>query len=127
MESTDIALCKELALYLYNIAPGQAQTILLIAALSPEGDVSQQEAYANDGQKEEQFFTTDEEMLALHKLLSSHQQFMVNNNQPAWTRCDFTVTVATGKFSMQLGYEDNLFKHESLRASVDRAPSPSRS
>lgn len=116
VESKDIEICKELALYLYNIAPGQPKTILLIAALSPEGDVGQQETYSNDGVKEEQFFTNDEDMMKMHELLSSHQRLMVSQNQPAWKRCDFTVTVATGKFSMRLGYEDNMFMGGSLRA-----------
>ncbi|WP_139178504.1 MULTISPECIES: hypothetical protein [unclassified Janthinobacterium] len=43
-----------------NIAPGlswpsQVKTILLIAALSPEGDVGQQESYSHHGVKEGQF------------------------------------------------------------------------
>ena len=114
MESKDIEICKELALYLYNIALGQPKTILLIAALSPEGDVGQQETYSNDGVKEEQFFTNDEDMMKMHELLSSHQRLMVSQNQPAWTSCDFTVMVATGKLPMQLEYEDNMFR-EALR------------
>ncbi|MCC7642728.1 MULTISPECIES: hypothetical protein [unclassified Janthinobacterium] len=116
MESKDIEICKELALYWYSIAPGKAKIILLIVALSPVGDVGQQESYLHDVVKEEQFFTRDEEMMNMYKLLSSHQPLMVSQSQPARKRCDFTVAVATGKFSMQLGYLDNMFSGESLRA-----------
>jgi hypothetical protein len=40
---------------------------------------------------------------------------MVSNNQPAWTRCDFTVNVDADKFSMELGYEGDIFRLGSLR------------
>lgn len=50
----------------------------------------------------------------MHELLSSNRRLMVSQNQPAWTSCDFTVMVATGKLPMQLEYEDNMFR-EALR------------
>jgi hypothetical protein len=39
MESKDIEISKEVGKYLYNIAPEDAKIILMIAVLSPEGDV----------------------------------------------------------------------------------------
>ncbi|MDN2696956.1 hypothetical protein O0882_11560 [Janthinobacterium sp. SUN073] len=39
----------------------------------------------------------------------------LDNNQPAWTRCEFTVNIDTSKFSMELGYEENAFREGSLR------------
>ncbi|PJJ17438.1 hypothetical protein SAMN05216517_1206 [Janthinobacterium sp. OK676] len=53
----------------------------------------------------------------MHELLSSNRRLMVSQNQPAWTSCDFTVTVATGIFPMQLEYEDNMFRESVARMS----------
>lgn len=115
MESKDIGLSKEIGKYLYSIAPGDAKIILMIVALSPEGDVGRFEFYSNNGVAESNFSICDTDTAKLLDLVGEHQQFMVSNNQPAWTRCDFTVNVDADKFSMEVGYEGNLFKEGSLR------------
>ena len=115
MESKDIELTNEIGQCLYKIAPADAKIILMIAALSPEGDVSQFEFYSNNGVNESEFSIGDSDTMKLHYLATAHQKFMVANNQPAWTRCEFTVNVDAGKFSMDLGYEGDLFKEGSLR------------
>ncbi|MGK5061000.1 hypothetical protein [Janthinobacterium sp. LB3P112] len=115
MESKDIEISKEVGKYLYSIAPEDAKIILMIAVLSPEGDVGRFEFYSNNGVIERNFSISDLETEKLLDLVGDHQQFMVSNNQPAWTRCEFTVNVEAGKFSMELGYEADLFKEGSLR------------
>ena len=116
MASTDIEISNEIGQYLYNIAPDAAKTILMIAALAPTGDVGRFEFWSNDGAGEHEFSIRDAEMETMLDLLSRHQQYMVEKNkQAAWTRCDFTVNVDTGKFSMDLGYEEFIFKAEPLR------------
>ena len=115
MESKDIEISKEVGKYLYNIAPEDAKIILMIAVLSPDGDVGRFEFYSNNGVAESNFSISDLETQKLLDLVGEHQQFMISNNQPAWTRCEFTVNVDAGKFSMELGYEANLFKEGSLR------------
>ena len=115
MESKDIEISNEIGKYLYHIAPDDASITLMIAALSPEGDVSQFEFYSNNGVNESEFFIGDSDTMKLHYLVTAHQKFMVANNQPAWTRCEFTVNVEASKFSMELGYEENSFRDGSLR------------
>lgn len=115
MESKDIEISKEVGKFLHNIAPEDAKIILMIAVLSPEGDVGRFEFYSGSGIAESQFSISDLETQKLLDLVGEHQQFMVSNNQPAWTRCEFTVNVDAGKFSMELGYEGDLFKEGSLR------------
>lgn len=115
MESKDIEIAKEIGQCLYSIAPEGTKIILMIAALSPEGDVSQFEFYSNNGIKESEFSISDSDTMKLHYLATAHQKFMVSNNQPAWTRCEFTVNVDTSKFSMELGYEEDAFRDGSLR------------
>lgn len=115
MESKDIEISKEVGKYLYNIAPEEVKIILMFAVLSPEGDVGRFEFYSNNGAAERNFSISDLEMKKLLDLVGEHQQFMVSNNQPAWTRCEFTVNVDAGKFSMELGYEGDVFKEGSLR------------
>ncbi len=115
MESKDIEISKEIGQCLYSIAPEGTKIILMIAALSPEGDVSQFEFYSNNGIKESEFSISDSDTMKLHYLATAHQKFMVSNNQPAWTRCEFTVNVDTSKFSMELAYEEDAFRDGSLR------------
>jgi hypothetical protein len=115
MESKDIEISNEVGKYLYNIAPEDASIILMIAALSPEGDVGRFEFYSNNGVVESNFSISDLETEKLLDLVGEHQQFMVSNNQPAWTRCEFAVNVDTSKFSMELGYEEDAFRDGSLR------------
>ena len=115
MESKDIEISKEIGQCLYSIAPEDAKIILMIAALSPEGDVSQFEFYSNNGIHESEFSISDSDTMKLHYLAKSHQKFMLANNQPAWTRCEFTVNVDTSKFSMELGYEEDAFRDGSLQ------------
>ena len=115
MESNDIEISKEIGQCLYSIAPEDAKIILMIAALSPEGDVSQFEFYSNNGINESEFSISDSDTMKLHYLAEAHQKFMAANNQPAWTRCEFTVNVDTSKFSMELGYEEDAFRDGSLR------------
>lgn len=115
MESKDIGISKEIGKYLYNIAPDDAKIILMIVVLSPEGDVGRFEFYSNNGIAESKFSISDADIEKLLDLVGEHQQFMVSNNQPAWTRCDFTVNVDAGKFSMDLGYEGDIFREGSLR------------
>ena len=115
MESKDIEISKEIGQCLYGIAPEDAKIILMIAALSPEGDVSQFEFYSNNGINESEFSIGDSDTMKLHYLATAHQKFMVANNQPAWTRCEFTVNVDASKFSMELGYEEDAFRDGSLR------------
>jgi|SRR5450830_334262 len=115
VESRDIEISNEIGQYLYNIAPEDAKTILMIAALSPEGDVAQFEFYSNNGVNENEFVASGLDMTKLLDLLGAHQQFMVANNQPAWTRCEFAVNVDVGKFSMNLTYEERGFREGSLR------------
>ncbi len=115
MESNDIEISKEIGQCLYSIAPEGTKIILMIAALSPEGDVSQFEFYSNNGINESEFSINDSDTMKLHYLFKAHQKLMVSNNQPAWTRCEFTVNVDTSKFSMELGYEEDAFRDGSLR------------
>jgi len=115
MESKDIGISKEIGKYLYNIAPDDAKIILMIVVLSPEGDVGRFEFYSSNGIAESKFSISDADIEKLLDLVGEHQQFMVSNNQPAWTRCDFTVNVDAGKFSMDLGYEGDIFREGSLR------------
>ena len=115
MDSNDIEISKEIGQCLYSIAPEGTKIILMIAALSPEGDVSQFEFYSNNGINESEFSINDSDTMKLHYLFKAHQKLMVSNNQPAWTRCEFTVNVDTSKFSMELGYEENAFREGSLR------------
>ena len=115
MESKDIEISKEIGQCLYSIAPEGTKIILMIAALSPEGDVSQFEFYSNNGINESEFSINDSDTMKLHYLFKAHQKLMVSNNQPAWTRCEFTVNVDTSKFSMELGYEEDAFRDGSLR------------
>lgn len=115
MESRDIEISKEIGQCLYGIAPEDAKIILMIAALSPEGDVSQFEFYSNNGINESEFSISDSDTMKLHYLAEAHQKFMLANNQPAWTRCEFTVNVDASKFSMELGYEEDAFRDGSLR------------
>lgn len=115
MESNDIEISKEIGQCLYSIAPEDTKIILMIAALSPEGDVSQFEFYSNNGINESEFSISDSDTMKLHYLAEAHQKFMAANNQPAWTRCEFTVNVDTSKFSMELGYEEDAFRDGSLR------------
>ena len=115
MESKDVGISKEIGKYLYSIAPEDAKIILMIAVISPEGDVGRFEFYSNNGVSESNFSIGDTDMAKLLDLVGEHQQFMVSNNQPAWTRCDFTVNVDVDKFSMELGYEGDLFREGSLR------------
>lgn len=115
MKSQDIEISKEIGQCLYNIAPEDAKIILMIAAFSPEGDVSQFEFYSNNGVNESEFSISDSDTMKLHYLVKSHQKFMVSNNYPAWTRCEFTVNVDTSKFSMKLAYEEDVFREGSLR------------
>ena len=115
MESKDVGISKEIGKYLYSIAPEDAKIILMIAVISPEGDVGRFEFYSNNGVAEGTFSVSDTDVEKLLDLLGEHQQFMVSNNQPAWTRCEFTVNVDTSKFSMELGYEEDAFRDGSLR------------
>ena len=115
MESKDIEISKEIGQCLYSIAPEDTKIILMIAALSPEGDVSQFEFYSNNGIHESEFSISDTDTMKLHYLAKAHQKFVVANNQPAWTRCEFTVNIDTSKFSMELGYEEDAFRDGSLR------------
>lgn len=115
MKSKDIEISEKIGKYLYNVAPEDAKIILMIAVISPEGDVGRFEFYSNNGVVESNFSISDLETEKLLYLVGEHQQFMVSNNQPAWTRCEFTVNVDTGKFSMELGYDGDLFKLGSLR------------
>lgn len=115
MESKDIEISNEIGKYLYHIAPDDAKIILMITVLSPEGDVGRFEFYSNNGVAEGNFSISDLETERLLDLVGEHQKFMVSNNQPAWTRCEFTVNVDTSKFSMELGYEADIFKEGSLR------------
>lgn len=115
MESKDIEISKEIGQCLYGISPEDAKIILMIAALSPEGDVSQFEFYSNNGINESEFSISDSDTMKLHYLAKAHQKFMLANNQPAWTRCEFTVNVDASKFSMELGYEEDAFRDGSLR------------
>lgn len=115
MDSNDIEISKEIGQCLYSIAPEGTKIILMIAALSPEGDVSQFEFYSNNGINESEFSINDSDTMKLHYLFKAHQKLMVSNNQPAWTRCEFTVNVDTSKFSMELGYEEDAFRDGSLR------------
>jgi len=109
MDSTDIEISKEIGQYLYGIAPKDAKTILMIAALSSEGDVAQFEFYSNNGIEEHQFYNKDTDRVRLFELAAAHQRFLVANNQPAWLLCEFMVNVDLDTFSMNLGYEDCLF------------------
>lgn len=115
MESKDVGIAKEIGKYLYSIAPDDAKIILMIAVLSPEGDVGRFEFYSNNGVAEGKFSISDTDVEKLLDLVGEHQQFMVSNNQPAWTRCDFMVNVDSDKFSMELGYEGDIFREGSLR------------
>ncbi|NHQ90300.1 hypothetical protein [Janthinobacterium lividum] len=115
MESKDIEISKEIGQCLYGIAPEDTKIILMIAAFSPEGDVSQFEFYSNNGVNESEFSISDSDTMKLHYLAAAHQKFMAANNQPAWTRFEFTVNVETSKFSMELGYEEDAFREGSLR------------
>ncbi|MDI3295977.1 hypothetical protein [Janthinobacterium tructae] len=115
MESKDVGISKEIGKYLYSIAPEDAKIILMIAVISPEGDVGRFEFYSNNGVAEGTFSVSDTDVEKLLDLLGEHQQFMVSNNQPAWTRCDFTVNVDADKFSMELGNEGDIFRLGSLR------------
>lgn len=115
MESKDIEISKEIGQCLYDVAPKDTKIILLIAALSSKGDVSQFEFYSNNGVDESQFYINDADTLKLHRLASAHQKFMVANNHPVWTRCEFNVNVDGGKFSMDLSYEENAFRDGNLR------------
>jgi len=115
MESKDIEISKEIGQCLYSIAPEDTKIILMIAALSPEGDVSQFEFYSNNGINESEFSISDSDTMKLHYLAKEHQKFMAANNQPAWTRCEFTANVNTSKFSMELGYDEDAFRDGSLR------------
>ena len=115
MESKDIEISKEIGQCLHSIAPEDTKIILMIAALSPEGDVSQFEFYSNNGIHESEFSISDTDTMKLHYLAKAHQKFVVANNQPAWTRCEFTVNVDTSKFSMELSYEEDAFRDGSLR------------
>lgn len=115
MDSNDIEISKDIGQCLYSIAPEGTKIILMIAALSPEGDVSQFEFYSNNGINESDFSINDSDTMKLHYLFKAHQKLMVSNNQPAWTRCEFTVNVDTSKFSMELGYEEDAFRDGSLR------------
>ncbi|KAB8061116.1 hypothetical protein [Janthinobacterium violaceinigrum] len=115
MDSKDVEISKEIGQCLYDIAPEDAKTILMIAALSPEGDVSQFEFYSNNGINESEFSINDSDTMKLHYLAGAHQKFMVANKQPAWTRCEFTVNVDANKFSMELGYEEDAFRDGFLR------------
>lgn len=115
MESKNIEISKEIGQCLYRIAPEDASSILMIAALSLEGDVSQFEFYSNNGVNEVEFYISDADTIKLHYLTSAHQKYMVANNQPAWTRCEITVNIDASKFSMNLAYEENAFRDGSLR------------
>ncbi|WP_426074339.1 hypothetical protein [Janthinobacterium sp. DSP2-3-3] len=115
MELKDVEISKEIRQCLYNIAPEDAKIILMIVVLSPEGDVGRFEFYSNNGVAESQFSISDLDMEKLLDLVGEHQQFMVSNNQPAWTRCEFTVNVDAGKFSMELAYKEDVFREGSLR------------
>ena len=115
MDSKDVEISKEIGQCLYGIAPEDAKTILMIAALSPEGDVGRFEFYSNNGVTESEFSISDSDMAKLLDLVGEHQQFMVSNNQPAWTRCEFSINVDTSKFSMELGYDQDVFREGPLR------------
>lgn len=115
MDSKDVEITKEIGKYLYNIAPEDAKIILMIAVISLKGDVGRFEFYSNDGISEGRFSISNLETKKILDLVGAHQKFIVGNNQPAWTRCEFLVNVDAGKFSMELGYEGDLFNLGSLR------------
>lgn len=115
IESKDIEISKEIGKFLYNIAPEDAKIILMVAVISIKGDVGRFEFYSNNGVSESDFSIGDLETKKLLDLVGEHQKFMVSNNQPAWTRCEFVVNVDAGKFSMDLSYDGDLFKRGSLR------------
>ena len=91
MESKDIEISKEIGQCLYSIAPEDTKIILMIAALSPEGDVSQFEFYSNNGIHESEFSISDTDTMKLHYLAKAISLYI---SQPSPSRSARNVSAA---------------------------------
>lgn len=106
--SKDVEICREIGQILYEAAPDGAKKIAMKASLVPEGDVCTFEYdYVNSDGKNDWFLPSDGLVdQNLRKLLFIHREFFVSQNQPPWKVFLFSMDVDSGKFSLELSYDD---------------------
>jgi hypothetical protein len=111
MESADIRICKGIGQLLYDAAPSDAKMVVLRAELSADGEAARFEyEYMGKGGSTQWFEpknpVTDRK---LREHLVEHRAFFVSQNQAPWTKCELSLDVETGKFSLQPSYDSNTF------------------
>jgi hypothetical protein len=104
----DKSLYQEIGQTIFNASPDGAVKLLMNASLviSDDGDVCTFEFDYIDREGNRTWFPfgSNIDTSKLRTLLTQLRQSYINEGQPAWTGCEFSVDILTGKFEIDLKY-----------------------
>lgn len=106
----DATLYQKIGQELYNGSPDGAVKLIMMASLviSDEGDVGTFEFdYVDENGNRTWFpFGSNVNTAKMRELLTQLRASYIEQGQPAWNACEFTLDLKTGSFDMNVSYDE---------------------
>lgn len=100
---------NKIAQVIFNGSPDDAIKVIMIASLiiSEDGDVARFEfCYIDKNGNQKDFpFGYDMDTSTLRKLLTTLRQSYIDDGQPEWNKCKFSLDIKHNKFEFNIDYE----------------------